>query len=460
MKKKMLIILTILISIIFLNDKINASIITSYDETYSTSNRYYYSTSNTLQNNSLGTIGNVYNGKSYNFTFYLNTSNLVAQSTYDITINANSNDFTKNLNASSIYIKTSNSIDFTNSTNGISLISFKNNATSSNNSNKIVLRIYVNSLTSYTMIDIFNSNYANITSVSNFGIKSLSIEKVDTSGNNEIIENDKNNTQNIINNSNQNTDEIKNTIKDNLNSCKDSVNVFDINNINVYSTNNANYTIGNNNLRILSNGSYSYIDLLLDLEIGKSYTFSADVFNNLTEGHANVSIYTLDYSNKYVEQYVLTQRGRFNMTFTPVSSSTLFRIYSNATNDILDNYITLSNIQVQLGNSATNYEPYGKVCQNKLDETNNILKQDYNYNKNESQSTQEQKQEINNYEQEEDNLRNKLNLNIEDAEVSVNPNANNFIWEVVNKLRTMSGKIVLLFTSVLSLGIMKMILGR
>ena len=76
----------------------------------------------------------------------------------------------------------------------------------------------------------------------------------------------------------------------------------------------------------------------------------------------------------------------------------------------------------------------------------------------ETSSATKQIKEIDNYDTQEENLRNQLNLNIEDTEISVNPNANNFIWEVVNRLRTMSGKIVLLFTSVLSLGIMKMIL--
>ena len=84
----------------------------------------------------------------------------------------------------------------------------------------------------------------------------------------------------------------------------------------------------------------------------------------------------------------------------------------------------------------------------------------HEYNNNASKDTTEQENEINNYEQQEDSLRNSLNLDIEDSEITINPNANNFIWETINKLRGMSSKIVLLFTSVLSLGLMKMILGR
>lgn len=95
-----------------------------------------------------------------------------------------------------------------------------------------------------------------------------------------------------------------------------------------------------------------------------------------------------------------------------------------------------------------------------VDNVNNTLNQGHEYNKNESESTQTQKEQIDNYETQEDQLRNGLNLDIESSEITINPNANNFIWETINKLRGMSGKIVLLFTSVLSLGLIKMILGR
>ena len=95
-----------------------------------------------------------------------------------------------------------------------------------------------------------------------------------------------------------------------------------------------------------------------------------------------------------------------------------------------------------------------------VDRVNETLNQNHEYNNNASQNTENEKQEMENYEQEEDSLRNGLDLNIEESEITINPEANTFIWNIVDRLRGMSGKIVLLFTSVLSLGIMKMILGR
>lgn len=98
--------------------------------------------------------------------------------------------------------------------------------------------------------------------------------------------------------------------------------------------------------------------------------------------------------------------------------------------------------------------------QQAVDRVNDTLNQDHNYNTNPSTSTQEEENKINDYETQEDSLREGLNLEIENSEITIDPNANTFIWETINKLRGMSGKIVLLFTSVLSLGLIKIILGR
>ncbi len=112
-----------------------------------------------------------------------------------------------------------------------------------------------------------------------------------------------------------------------------------------------------------------------------------------------------------------------------------------------------------LDNSASIESALNESKQN-TESIKNEISKDHEYNNNPSQDTTNQENEINNYEQQEDSLRNSLNLDIEDSEITINPNANNFIWETIDKLRGMSSKIVLLFTSVLSLGLMKMILGR
>ena len=95
-----------------------------------------------------------------------------------------------------------------------------------------------------------------------------------------------------------------------------------------------------------------------------------------------------------------------------------------------------------------------------VDKVNDTLNQDHSYNTDPSESTQQEEKEINDYENQEDNLRNGLNLEVENSEITINPEANEFIWNVINRLRGMNGKIVLLITSVLSLGLIKIVLGR
>lgn len=95
-----------------------------------------------------------------------------------------------------------------------------------------------------------------------------------------------------------------------------------------------------------------------------------------------------------------------------------------------------------------------------VDRVNDTLNQDHSYNTDPSTSTQEEQNKINEYETQEDSLREGLNLEIDNSEITIDPQANTFIWNVINRLRGMNGKIVLLFTSVLSLGLIKIILGR
>lgn len=135
---------------------------------------------------------------------------------------------------------------------------------------------------------------------------------------------------------------------------------------------------------------------------------------------------------------------------------------NTATNDINFSIISYNIKELGIyGDTIKNIidESNGSVT-NAVDKVNDTLKKDHNYNNDASVNTEEDKNKFDNYEQQEESLRNGLNLDIENSQITIDPNANSFIWETINKLRSMSPKIVLLFTSVLSLGLMKMILGR
>lgn len=204
-------------------------------------------------------------------------------------------------------------------------------------------------------------------------------------------------------------------------------------------------------------------------EINKSikfvemYTATASSPNNAEEEDINVNI-------KFTDASGSTDKIYLYIKFTPNRNikwwGVTFQV-GKVGQDITQ--FPFANVgKIRYINSKVTYEEgVGAIIDNKTDEiikeqekTNEIISKDHNYNTDPSESTENEKQQMENYEQEEDSLRNELNLNIEDTEITINPNASSFIWNVVDRLRGMSGKIVLLFTSVLSLGIMKMVLGR
>ena len=96
-----------------------------------------------------------------------------------------------------------------------------------------------------------------------------------------------------------------------------------------------------------------------------------------------------------------------------------------------------------------------------INEVNNTLTQDHNYNQNPSKDTSKEKEEMDNFNEQEQGLLDNLDMSgVENLNISINANASNWIWEIVNQLRSMNQSIVLLITSALGLGIIKMILNR
>lgn len=91
--------------------------------------------------------------------------------------------------------------------------------------------------------------------------------------------------------------------------------------------------------------------------------------------------------------------------------------------------------------------------------TDRILNKDNNYNNNPSQNIQGN-QEVNDLNDKESQLFDNIDLSGVDVNIGINANANNFIWEIVNRLREMNTNIILLITAALGLGIIKMILNR
>ena len=100
------------------------------------------------------------------------------------------------------------------------------------------------------------------------------------------------------------------------------------------------------------------------------------------------------------------------------------------------------------------------IINNQNNQTQQILDSNTTYEENGTQFTNET-QEVNNYTQAQDNLINSLDLNMSILDgITINPNASSYIWSIVDRLRQINPAIILLMTSILGMGIIKMVLNR
>ena len=92
------------------------------------------------------------------------------------------------------------------------------------------------------------------------------------------------------------------------------------------------------------------------VENGKTYTFSAN-YSNSENSPTSIIIYnanddTLNYQNNSA------QSGKFEVTFTANTSKVKIRFSVNNTSETKNNTVTYTNIQLEVGNTATTFEEY------------------------------------------------------------------------------------------------------
>ena len=132
------------------------------------------------------------------------------------------------------------------------------------------------------------------------------------------------------------------------------------------------------------------------------------------------------------------------------------QIFYNSVNQPAGDYIKIT---YTTDEAAIAIQEQTTIIEQQTDEIINLLDQDHTYNNNPSENIDGQ-DEIDTLTDEQEDLMDQLDFSMEDMDITINPHASEFIWEVVRLLRSINGKIVLLFASVLGLGIMKMILNR
>lgn len=210
-------------------------------------------------------------------------------------------------------------------------------------------KIFVPFATSFTYTGGFQLEGIKLT---NTGQSSLTSTEI-----NSLLANQSSQIQNDINNM---QDSINNNIKDNFNTCEPSYNIFNPN-----GTLHNGYGISDTGT-IITDSTGSYYDTYIPITSNTTYVFSNKYDANML-GSWFIVYYNANKGFIRREQFETTDNY---FVFTTPSNSSYFRLYSYYG---LANINSLSNIMVAKGSSKKTFQPYGEVCQNKIDETNDKL---------------------------------------------------------------------------------------
>lgn len=193
----------------------------------------------------------------------------------------------------------------------------------------------------------------------------------------EVLNNQNQNKQEIIDNQNKNNEELKDSINDNFNNCRDSKNLF-------------NYNYGSKNISGLS---ITYDEKLFDLIINGTPQTDYIVYFRLNNDSIksfllNNKTYTFSQSIKgfrFILQLEVTdlQTGKVSYFNTKDGSLTHTMDYDKYSYRISLQSTSLSyagtfnnyriKFQIEEGSTSSKIEPFGKICTNRIDDTNKKL---------------------------------------------------------------------------------------
>lgn len=333
---------------IFLIDNVNAANLTSYSSNYdacSASNRFSFTNIDTMGNWNYftGTIGsvisNVPNSMQFDFKY-----DLSAMKYYDVKFTMTGYDIYSSVNSSMVSISNGSSCgDLSN--NNVALVSFTKS--SSNNSRYKVMTFRIYSATAVSNWSILLENTTALAGPENFGVSSITINEVDVSNTDAIIDNQNSNTDSVINNQNKNNEELKDTINDAFGQeCE--LYSLNLNTSNIVSEKSVLYSDGS----IKSGDGWGITDYHL---IYGGYTY------NLTKNYKGGSpaIVFYDKNKNYVSGIAFNSLTNFN--FTLPDNVMYFRItlatsLSSGTDE--PNAVIISSTE---------------VCKNKLDDVNDSI---------------------------------------------------------------------------------------
>ena len=169
---------------------------------------------------------------------------------------------------------------------------------------------------------------------------------------NSSLSNQTNIIQNTINDMENN---INNTINDNFNDCHDSSNLFNMNNLNIYDSV---VTYSEDSFTISSDNEWGHAEYVIYLPAG-TYTIGG----NITGTYTQIGI---------VRDGSYLTGGNVPITFYSNGNTFRFTFYGTTSGNAPGS-TTFSKIQLVNSTSLGAYEPFGQICKNKIDATNDKL---------------------------------------------------------------------------------------
>lgn len=351
---------------IFLIDNVNAATLTSYSSEYdscSASNKFTFTNIDTMGNWNYftGTIGsvisNVPNSMQFDFKY-----DLSAMKYYDVKFTMTGYDIYSSVNSSMVSISNGSSCgDLSN--NNVALVSFTKTSSSSSRYKVMTFRIY--SATAVSNWSILLENTSAIAGPENFGISSISINEVDISNTDAIIDNQNSNTDSIIDNQNKNNEELKDTIKDTVESCRPSYNLLPP----------YNGTVTNRGITVNGeNGIYNFSGTWSGSAGGPTLDIEDFILQpgnyTMTVNRLGGSIYPYVILKSNDTQILRLANGvSSSFTLSETTTITHLQFYFNSLN-----YNSSYSIMLNQGNTIKSFEEYGKeICSNKLDDVNDSI---------------------------------------------------------------------------------------
>ena len=211
---------------------------------------------------------------------------------------------------------------------------------------------------------------------------------------------------------------------------------------------------------IVSSNNYTCYNNLYQIPIGKwvlgeySEWFEVDSYFNFERVSSSGNFFKItkvflsdeDLLAKYQTQAQLV--NKLNDVQSAINSQT------NTINNNIDQESTA--IQNKIDSAKNQAHTDATNIKNSVD---SIKNQDHTYNNNASDNVPNQS-DINGVLADQNTLSSDLDLDTSTIDIQLNTDATTWIWTIISNVRLINGKITLLFTTILSLAIIKMVLNR